>query len=372
MPQPRVAVDAMGGDHGATVVAKGAVLACRELGVGVSLAGPEAVLRDELEGPGGGRPAHRGARRARRGGHGREGQSLHPEEAFLHPGRPGARAGRKGGGLLLGGEYRRLLGHRPDAARHPGGGGSARAGRGLSEPQGAHRVPRRGRKLPVQGPPPRGVRGHGERLQPGRLPRGLAPGGPHEPGGGGDEGERAHSRRPRGAEGVEPQLRGQRRGARPLHRQGGRGRDGWPHRQRGAQGLRDARGVHDRPHSRGAEARPPEPGRGLAVDAGVPGGPSAERLGRDRRGPASGRQRLLRDRPRQVQQPRDHARHPHRRRVLLERRQRGHRGRAAPPRVRARRRAAHERREDRGAGGQGRARDGSLARHRAGPRRHPR
>jgi glycerol-3-phosphate acyltransferase PlsX len=40
----------MGGDHGATVVAKGAVLACRELGVGVSLAGPEAVLREELEG----------------------------------------------------------------------------------------------------------------------------------------------------------------------------------------------------------------------------------------------------------------------------------------------------------------------------------
>jgi glycerol-3-phosphate acyltransferase PlsX len=50
LPQPRVAVDAMGGDHGATVVAKGAVLACRELGVAVSLAGPEAVLRDALEG----------------------------------------------------------------------------------------------------------------------------------------------------------------------------------------------------------------------------------------------------------------------------------------------------------------------------------
>ncbi len=49
MPRPRVAVDAMGGDHGATVVTEGAVLACRELGVEVSLAGPEALLRGELE-----------------------------------------------------------------------------------------------------------------------------------------------------------------------------------------------------------------------------------------------------------------------------------------------------------------------------------
>ena len=49
MPQPRVAVDAMGGDHGAAVVVQGAVLACRELGVGVSLVGPEAALRQELE-----------------------------------------------------------------------------------------------------------------------------------------------------------------------------------------------------------------------------------------------------------------------------------------------------------------------------------
>ena len=48
MPQPRVAVAAMGGAHGATVVAKGAVLACRELGLAVSLAGPEATLREEL------------------------------------------------------------------------------------------------------------------------------------------------------------------------------------------------------------------------------------------------------------------------------------------------------------------------------------
>ena len=49
MPLPRVAVDALGGDHGATVVTQGAVLASRELGVPVSLVGPEERLRRELE-----------------------------------------------------------------------------------------------------------------------------------------------------------------------------------------------------------------------------------------------------------------------------------------------------------------------------------
>ena len=48
MPRPRVAVDAMGGDHGPAVVTEGAVLACRELGVEVSLVGPEATLRRTL------------------------------------------------------------------------------------------------------------------------------------------------------------------------------------------------------------------------------------------------------------------------------------------------------------------------------------
>ena len=45
MPQPRVAVDALGGDHGPAVVVDGAVLARRELGVAVSLVGPEARVR---------------------------------------------------------------------------------------------------------------------------------------------------------------------------------------------------------------------------------------------------------------------------------------------------------------------------------------
>jgi glycerol-3-phosphate acyltransferase PlsX len=44
----RVAVDALGGDHGPAVVVEGAVLATREFGVAVSLVGPEARLREEL------------------------------------------------------------------------------------------------------------------------------------------------------------------------------------------------------------------------------------------------------------------------------------------------------------------------------------
>jgi phosphate acyltransferase len=48
VPRTRVAVDAMGGDHGARVVVEGAVLACRELDVDVSLVGPEEVVRAEL------------------------------------------------------------------------------------------------------------------------------------------------------------------------------------------------------------------------------------------------------------------------------------------------------------------------------------
>ncbi len=48
MPQPRVAVDALGGDHGLAVVVEGAVLASRELGVAVCLVGPQRSLSDEL------------------------------------------------------------------------------------------------------------------------------------------------------------------------------------------------------------------------------------------------------------------------------------------------------------------------------------
>jgi len=48
VPHPRVAVDAMGGDHGPAVVVEGAVLASREHDVAVSLVGPADVLAAEL------------------------------------------------------------------------------------------------------------------------------------------------------------------------------------------------------------------------------------------------------------------------------------------------------------------------------------
>jgi glycerol-3-phosphate acyltransferase PlsX len=45
---PRVAVDALGGDHGPSVVVEGTVAACRELGLRVLLVGPRAVVAEEL------------------------------------------------------------------------------------------------------------------------------------------------------------------------------------------------------------------------------------------------------------------------------------------------------------------------------------
>jgi glycerol-3-phosphate acyltransferase PlsX len=50
---PRVAVDALGGDHGPGVIASGAVAACREFGLGVRLVGPAAVLEAEVRRAGG-------------------------------------------------------------------------------------------------------------------------------------------------------------------------------------------------------------------------------------------------------------------------------------------------------------------------------
>jgi glycerol-3-phosphate acyltransferase PlsX len=41
-------VDALGGDYGPRVVVEGSVVACRELGVQVSLVGPQAIVREEL------------------------------------------------------------------------------------------------------------------------------------------------------------------------------------------------------------------------------------------------------------------------------------------------------------------------------------
>jgi glycerol-3-phosphate acyltransferase PlsX len=50
---PRVAVDALGGDHGPGVVVAGALAACREFGVRVLLVGPRAVVEAELRRGGG-------------------------------------------------------------------------------------------------------------------------------------------------------------------------------------------------------------------------------------------------------------------------------------------------------------------------------
>jgi glycerol-3-phosphate acyltransferase PlsX len=45
---PRVAVDALGGDHGPGVVVEGSIAACRELGLKVVLVGPRATIETEL------------------------------------------------------------------------------------------------------------------------------------------------------------------------------------------------------------------------------------------------------------------------------------------------------------------------------------
>ena len=50
---PRVAVDALGGDHAPKVIVEGAVAACREFDLRVQLVGPEATLREELSRAGG-------------------------------------------------------------------------------------------------------------------------------------------------------------------------------------------------------------------------------------------------------------------------------------------------------------------------------
>jgi phosphate acyltransferase len=49
MPAPRIALDAMGGDHAPSAPIAGALAAVRELGCDVRLVGPEADIRRELE-----------------------------------------------------------------------------------------------------------------------------------------------------------------------------------------------------------------------------------------------------------------------------------------------------------------------------------
>ncbi len=49
MAEPRVAVDAMGGDHGLAVAVEGALLASRELAIRIALVGPRDRLQAELQ-----------------------------------------------------------------------------------------------------------------------------------------------------------------------------------------------------------------------------------------------------------------------------------------------------------------------------------
>ena len=53
MAQPRVSVDAMGGDHGPAAAVEGALLASRELGIRAALVGPQERVRAELQRLGG-------------------------------------------------------------------------------------------------------------------------------------------------------------------------------------------------------------------------------------------------------------------------------------------------------------------------------
>ena len=56
-PPPRVAVDALGGDHGPRPVVEGVVAATREFGLHVVLVGPAAIVAEELRRAGGEAPA---------------------------------------------------------------------------------------------------------------------------------------------------------------------------------------------------------------------------------------------------------------------------------------------------------------------------
>ena len=190
------------------------------------------------------------------------------------------------------------------------------------------------------------------------------------------QGQRAGARGARGAQALEPQLRRQRGGPRPLHRQGGRGRDGRLHGQRRAEGLRDGRRARASSWS-GPGCRAACAGALLRRSL-KPAFEAVKRRSdpaRDRRRAALGPARLLRDRPRQVERARDRGGHPHRR-VLLQRaastprsrascaRSAGARGTPAP------RRRAHERRVRVPGPGLAAGRDGAGARRRV--RREPR
>ena len=131
MAQPRVAVDAMGGDHGPAVVVEGAVL--REPRARASRcrsSGPAALLQDELArlGRAGGDRGRRRARRRRRWARRSACSTLKKRSSIQVGARAGAR--RRGRRVLLRREHRRLLDDRQDGPRHARGGRPAGPRRG--------------------------------------------------------------------------------------------------------------------------------------------------------------------------------------------------------------------------------------------------
>ena len=248
--QPRVAVDAMGGDHGPAEVVEGAVLASREHGVAVSLVGPERVLRDELERLGATSAVEVVDAPEAVGMGEKVSLSTLKRRSSIQVALERVRDGRadaffSGGNTAACWTIAKMVLGTLEVVDRPA------LAAVFPNRHGTHGPPRRGRQRAVQGAPARGVRRHGQRLRARGARLRAAPRRAHEHGRGGDEGQRARPGGPRGAEGLEPELRGQRRGSRPVHRQGGRGGDGRLHRQRGAQGLRDARRARGRPHPRG-------------------------------------------------------------------------------------------------------------------------
>ena len=127
---PRVAVDALGGDHGPRVVVEGAVAACREFGLHVAAGrARKASWRRSCAAPGPATAPIQIVDAAGSGRHGREGHPRHAQEALLDHGRRRAGARRRRRRLLLRRQHRRLLDHRQARPGHAGGGGPAGAGR---------------------------------------------------------------------------------------------------------------------------------------------------------------------------------------------------------------------------------------------------
>ena len=195
----RVASTRMGGDHGPRWWWKGPSPAARELGIRARWSAPEARVSggaragparaplpiDVVDAPevvGMGEKVTRATLKRR--------SSIQVALELVRDGRADAffSAGNTAACWTI---AKSVLGTLPEVDR-PGAGG------GRAEPAGPHGPPRRRRERPLQGAPPRGVRGHGQRLHPRRPPRRPPARRAHEHGRGGDQGQRAIARGERG------------------------------------------------------------------------------------------------------------------------------------------------------------------------------